>query len=66
MSPHFASVGALDLIRRKGSVTRKEIQEEFGVSAATVSVVLRELKEAGLIVEVGNTRGMRYKLGTRK
>ena len=53
---------ALDLIRRKGSVTRKELQEELGVSAATVSLVLRELKEAGLIVGEGNTRGMRYSL----
>ena len=28
-----------------------------------VSVILRELKEAGLIVWEGNTRGMRYKIG---
>ena len=56
----------LDLIRRKGSVTRKEIQEELGVSAATVSVILRDLKEEGLIVGEGNTRGMRYRLEKKK
>ena len=49
-----------DLIRRKRSFTRKEIEKELGVSLVMVSVILRELKEAGLIVGEGNTRGMVY------
>ena len=53
---------ALEFIRRKGSVTRKELQDELGVSPATVGVILRELKEAGMIVGEGNTRGMVYSL----
>ena len=57
---------ALDLIRKKGSVTRKDLQDDLGISAATVSVILRELKEAGMIVGEGNTRGMVYKSGKQR
>ena len=51
---------ALAFIRRKGSVTRKELIEELDASEATIGIILRRLKEDGLIVGEGNTRGMVY------
>ncbi len=51
---------ALEIIRRKGAVTRKELQDALDVSASTVGLILKDLKEAGFIVGKGNTRSMVY------
>ena len=51
----------LALLRQKGTVTRKEVQETTGVSLATVLRDLEALLMARRIVKVGSGRNTRYR-----
>lgn len=45
----------LRVVEQRGQVTRSEIADELGLSAAGVSTVTRQLLEDGLLAEVGKT-----------
>ena len=47
----------IKLIERDGKITYAAIAQELGISSATVKRRLQELKEAGYIQRVGETRG---------
>lgn len=48
------------LIREKGSLSRKQIEEEFEISARSANRLLAELEADGLIRREGDGRGSRY------
>ncbi|HEV2255912.1 MAG TPA: ROK family transcriptional regulator [Streptosporangiaceae bacterium] len=50
---------ALDLLLRRGTLTRSQISEYTGVSKVTVSQVLARLEERGLVTVVGEQAGNR-------
>jgi predicted NBD/HSP70 family sugar kinase len=47
----------LELIRRRGAISRAQIARESGLSKPTVSLVLGSLLDAGLVHEVGRATG---------
>ncbi len=53
---------ALDIIRTKGSVARKDLEKKLGLSKSGVNIILNKLLNGGKIVQTGNARNTRYKL----
>ena len=51
---------AFRLIQAGGKVTRRDVAEKLGLSAATTVRALKKLKDAGLIVTLGNGKNIRY------
>jgi predicted NBD/HSP70 family sugar kinase len=47
----------LDMVRRRNPISRVQLAEEFGLSKVTVSTIINELLEEGLIIEVGEGTG---------
>ena len=43
----------LQLIREKGMISRKQLAEESGLQQATVTIIIKEFLEQGLIYENG-------------
>ncbi|WP_158609654.1 ROK family transcriptional regulator [Cellulomonas triticagri] len=58
-TPPRAATGALvlDLVRTAGTVSRVELAERSGLTAATITHVVRELMAEGLVHEVGRRTG---------
>lgn len=50
----------LELIAKKGNVSRKDIQDYLGISQATAIVVLRDMLEEGKLKKEGTGRFQRY------
>lgn len=47
----------LDMVRRRNPISRVQLAEEFGLSKVTVSTIVNELIDEGLIIEVGEGTG---------
>ena len=47
----------LDMVRRRNPISRVQLAEEFGLSKVTVSTIINELIDEGLIIEVGEGTG---------
>lgn len=47
----------LDMVRKSNPVSRVQLAEEFGLSKVTVSTIINELIDEGLIIEVGEGTG---------
>ena len=58
--PAGLNEAALALIREQGSVSRKQIEEKFGISARSANRLLAELEGQGLIRREGEGKGIRY------
>ena len=52
----------LDYCRQKGSIDRPECQNEFGLSEDQAYRLLKKLVKEKQLVEIGDTKGRRYKL----
>ncbi|MEY4745099.1 MAG: hypothetical protein RL272_1044 [Candidatus Parcubacteria bacterium] len=50
----------LNLTRRPGRVTTRQVAESFGVSRAYAHKILRELQEEGLVILIGKTNQAHY------
>lgn len=50
----------LELCHRNGSVVRKDIEAELGISQATAILLLRELTEDGILLKKGKAKNLRY------
>lgn len=50
----------LDLIAKKSSVSRRDVQEYLGISQATAIVILRDMLEEGKLKKEGTGRFQRY------
>ena len=47
----------LDMVRRRNPISRVQLAEEFGLSKVTVSTIINDLIDEGLIIEVGEGTG---------
>lgn len=47
----------LDMVRKMNPISRVQLAEEFGLSKVTVSTIINELIDEGLIIEVGEGTG---------
>ena len=54
----------LDMVRKRNPISRVQLAEEFGLSKVTVSTIISELIDEGLIIEVGE--GTSCEKGGRK
>jgi len=54
----------VNLIKEKGSVTGKDISDQFSVSRTYVNKLVKELREDGMIVLVGKTNNAKYVLAS--
>ena len=50
----------MELIRTKGSVTRAEVSEVFGIGKTKATNLLEAMRDAGLIQRAGENRGTHY------
>lgn len=50
----------LDLLEDSGSITRIDVEKQFGVSASTASRMLRYMTETGKLLSVGKARNTKY------
>ena len=50
------------LCKKNGSVARKEVEAELGVSQATAILLLREMTKAGILEKQGMAKNLRYVL----
>ena len=53
-------------VRRHPAQTCEQIAEALGVKPSILSVTLRELRAAGKLISVGNTRGTRWRAAPDK
>jgi len=47
----------LDMVRKKSPISRVQLAKEFGLSKVTVSAIINELIDEGLIIEIGEGAG---------
>lgn len=50
----------IELCRKNGSVTRREIQESFQISQATAILLVNKMVEKGTLQKTGTGKGVRY------
>ena len=50
----------IELCRKNGSVTRREIQESFRISQATAILLVNKMVEKGTLQKTGTGKGVRY------
>ena len=48
------------LIKSKGSITRKDVEQALGISQATAIILLRELTEKNLLKKIGQGKNLKY------
>lgn len=51
----------LGIIDRNGSIKRKDIEDELGISRAKANILLQDMVEKGLIIKEGSARSTSYK-----
>jgi Mn-dependent DtxR family transcriptional regulator len=51
---------ALEIIKIRGKVARKELEEELGLSKSSVTLILNKLLDEGDIIQKGNARNTTY------
>ncbi len=55
----------VEIVRQKGSVTRRDVEDQLAVSASTATRLLRYMTELGVLAQVGRARNTRYVLRDR-
>ena len=59
---HLAEDAVINLARRQGTFTRKDIEKELGSSQTACGRLLRRMIEGGEIVQEGSGRSTRYRI----
>lgn len=52
----------LQLVRKQGAVTRKEVETELNISQSTAILLLRELVESGVLVKERSGKQLKYRV----
>lgn len=50
----------MEFVKNNGTITRAEVEAQFGISASTASRLLRRMVEKDLLVQHGKSRNIRY------
>lgn len=50
----------MEFVKNNGTITRAEVEVQFGISASTASRLLRRMVEKDLLVQHGKSRNIRY------
>ena len=61
---HTPTPNALTYVRKHPAQTCEQIADALGVKPSILSVTLRELRAAGKLISVGNTRGTRWRVAS--
>ena len=56
----------IEMIKSKGQVTRKEVQDKLSVSSSTAGRILDEMESKGLVEQIGQYKDTKYVIKTDK